>query len=158
MKQFHTLGLISFSLLSLSSYAENSFNYKKEFLKCLESANFKTVTHTINNAPASAQRVEKKRSLTMIFLGAKDNPKLLTFIEKVSTTYSLKTPRTVIVKVNTPFGAVALDHLKENRNDTIFIDQDFLLEANDEDLETFIVSELTRLKSIPEEVYLTANN
>ena len=158
MKQLQILSLFFLSVFSLNAHEGNTFNYREEFKKCCQSSNVKVIQHTINNAPTNAKVFVKRRALTMSMLSSKENPELLSFVEKTSNAYAIKKPTTVVFKVNTPIGAAALESLKDNRKDAIFIDQDFLLEATDEDLEIFIVGELNRLRSFPEEIAIATEN
>lgn len=164
MKQLRTLGLVFFSLLSLVSYAESTYEYKQEFETFKNSPRYEAIFN--ENAPQvlsnlqTSIEIDKElsyfqrfvRSVFFLFqpvvITAKTMPKLYAYADTLCERQHITTPTIFITRDITAkqgmFNAMAQKLLMSSG--AILIGQKMLLETSDAELEAVIAHEFGHIK------------
>jgi Zn-dependent protease with chaperone function len=164
MKQLRTLGLVFFSLLSLVSSAESTYEYKQELETFKNSPKYEAIFNenaprVLSNLQASIeidkelsyfQRIVRNIFFLMqpVVITAKTMPKLYTYVDEMCKGQHITTPTIFITRdiaaKQGMFNAMAQKILMSSG--AIIIGQKLLLETTDAELEAVVAHEIGHIK------------
>lgn len=162
MNYVRTLGFMSLSLFSLNACAQETYTYRQEFEVFRRSDEFTELLKAFVDTLASAspenvdatQRSALLSSLTeidFVFSCPDSLPLLDASLDRMCTLRQMEKPLVIIVDRALPWGdSIACQF--ETEGAALIIAKDFLLEATDKDIETFILTKLKIVQLLATEV------
>jgi len=164
MKLLQAIAFTSLSLLCLNTYAENTYIYRQEFKTFKESAEFTEIIDlAIDGVLQNAEALDEKQkeglasalsALELILVFPETMPRLADFIEFEHQFYTIEESPCIIIKKPAYF-----DNKIEtafSSSEAIFMYQEFLLNATDEEVEEFIIKKLELLQQAHNEAAATS--